>query len=407
MNLSKKVFCILILIFLLPLCLDKTVPSKEVISIEKPIDIKSVNIENSNDGEIVKDNGQKSGLLLGISRVSDSDIFYSPNKYRTLWIYQSDSGIKVNLINDEIIAPYGDEFYSISKRQCKYEKLNEWVREKKDFLDYLDYEYYFNFNKVISNKLGQDSYVKLSEEELKSKAEKEEWPINLLYEEILYVGNEYISIKGNNFITGGGTYKNQDYYINFYKLNDINKEVKIMNVFDEIPQDEINKLKEEKLKVLKEEKIDNGELYFEERQLVDDRYITVAREKGRLVAQVPLITESKHYGNGSLYRIDKKFLTLDTNLPESIENYDLLSPLWDNIKSYYPQLKDAVSSPLDNMLVVLTDKKLLIFSGSDYDLNSPDYEITIDSREKIIMNQWATGDYVEEWNETIKEYINK
>ncbi|GAA0181837.1 hypothetical protein SH2C18_43110 [Clostridium sediminicola] len=407
MHLLKRVFCILILIFLLPSCLDKTVPSKEVISNEKPIDIESFSNENKDDGKIVKNNGQKSGLLLGISRESESDMFSSSNKYRTLWIYQSDGEIKVNLINDEIIAPCGDEFYSVSKHKCKYEKLNEWVREKKDFLDYLDYEYYFNFNKIVVRKLGQDTNTELSKEELKNKAEKEEWPINLLNEEILYIGNKYICIKGDNFITGGGTYKNQDYYINFFELNDTKKEVKFTDIIDEIPQDKINKLKEEKSKVLIEEKVENGELYYEEKQLVDDRYIAVRRENGTLVTQMPLITESKHYGNGSMHRIEKKYLNIEVNLPESIKNHEKLSLSWGNIKSYYPSVRDAVSSPSGNMLVILTDKKMLIFSGEDYDLNSPNYEITIDLKEKIIMNQWATGNYVKEWTKTIEEHINK
>lgn len=111
-----------------------------------------------------------------------------------------------------------------------------------------------------------------------------------------------------------------------------------------------------------------------------------------------------HDGNGSSYKHITGFINTDIKLPNSITSSDTLCIDWDIIKQQIPEAKDAVSSPNKDLLAVLTSKGLLIYANPEKGLEKPSLSIPADIDESIILNQWATGDFVEKWSKLLSTY---
>ncbi|NLV22733.1 MAG: hypothetical protein GXY49_12270, partial [Syntrophomonadaceae bacterium] len=94
--------------------------------------------------------------------------------------------------------------------------------------------------------------------------------------------------------------------------------------------------------------------------------------------------------------------TVDFNInfipPANLVFYDTLYPGWQSIKDRVPNALDAVTSPNKDIAVVKTKSRLYIFSINGQQLNSsPLGEIPLQEGTTIIMAEWATGFYVDDW----------
>lgn len=88
--------------------------------------------------------------------------------------------------------------------------------------------------------------------------------------------------------------------------------------------------------------------------------------------------------------------------PKELVAHDNLYPSWSNIKENVPDAVDAFSSPLENFIIVLTQKHILAYSVENGMMApTPLTEISLIEGEIPIMAQWATGNYVNSWNETV------
>ncbi|HBQ26633.1 MAG TPA: hypothetical protein DD791_09600, partial [Syntrophomonas sp.] len=102
-----------------------------------------------------------------------------------------------------------------------------------------------------------------------------------------------------------------------------------------------------------------------------------------------------YYGNNApgIMEFDIKLLP-----PAKLVFYDALYPGWQSIKDRVPNALDAFASPNKDIVVVKTKSKLYIFSINGEQLNSiPLGEIALDEGTTIIMAEWATGFYVDDW----------
>ncbi len=102
-----------------------------------------------------------------------------------------------------------------------------------------------------------------------------------------------------------------------------------------------------------------------------------------------------YYGNNApgIMEFNIKFLP-----PANLIFYDALYPSWQSIKDRVPNALDAVTSPNKDIVVVKTKSKLYIFGINGEQLNSiPLGEIALDEGTTIIMAEWATGFYVDDW----------
>jgi hypothetical protein len=94
-------------------------------------------------------------------------------------------------------------------------------------------------------------------------------------------------------------------------------------------------------------------------------------------------------------------------MPESLLKYDSIYAPWSQIKQSIPQVKDIFSSPNKNMSIVVTDESLQVYPISGNTLEAaPIKEIKLKENETVIMAEWATGEYVEMWNDQVNKSLS-
>jgi len=102
-----------------------------------------------------------------------------------------------------------------------------------------------------------------------------------------------------------------------------------------------------------------------------------------------------YYGNSKPGNMDFNINFLP---PANLVFYDTLYPSWQSIKDRVPNALDAVTSPNKDVAVVKTKSKLYVFGINGEQLNSvPLGEIPLAEGATIIMAEWATGFYVDDW----------
>lgn len=122
----------------------------------------------------------------------------------------------------------------------------------------------------------------------------------------------------------------------------------------------------------------------------EDNY-GLARKNGHWYLQ-GRVNYCGHHAPGTM-EFDIKLLP-----PANLVFYDALYPGWQSIKDRVPNALDAFTSPNKDIAVVKTKSKLYIFGINGEQLNSiPLGEITLDEGTTIIMAEWATGFYVDDW----------
>lgn len=87
--------------------------------------------------------------------------------------------------------------------------------------------------------------------------------------------------------------------------------------------------------------------------------------------------------------------------PANLVFYDTLYLSWQSIKDRVPNALDAFTSPNRDIAVIKTTSKLYFFGISGEQLDSvPLGEIELKEGASIIMAEWATGLYVDDWEKT-------
>ncbi len=126
--------------------------------------------------------------------------------------------------------------------------------------------------------------------------------------------------------------------------------------------------------------------------LANDRneYWTIARSRGQWVPQVALETEKPERGGQSF-----TLRNVALPLPESVVSHDSLCCSWQSIKKLEPEAVDAVSSPVNDVIAILTPDQIRVYEigGS----SEPLLVIDLMENEKLIMAQWATDPYIDLW----------
>ncbi|MDO0825063.1 hypothetical protein [Desulfosporosinus nitroreducens] len=97
---------------------------------------------------------------------------------------------------------------------------------------------------------------------------------------------------------------------------------------------------------------------------------------------------------------DPNYMDFNVNLvpPAKLIFYDTLCLSWQYIKDRVPDAVDAFTSPNQDMALVITKTKLQVYSISAGQLGSePLAKIDLQTGTSIIMAEWATGSYVDNW----------
>ena len=355
-----------------------------------------------------------SGLLLGLSKDNEvgnkvDSLNRRTDDYRTLWVYNGDNGLTYIEKQGVIITPVGDSFMKLENQNFKNSKQIPNAKDTVDF-NLHNYENYYNFNSIISYKANEKAKILLTMGSFKKKyLHEEEGYLGEAYkastEWLLYVGNNYASIKNYFYFTGGGSFSASSDSIKMYNIINLSnleereKSAKLIDLLDSGAKDIINDLQVKYNKTLP-----SSNVRVEEEQYISTDKLTLKRVNGKWTVQVPLCIKYYHDGNGSSGDYIKEFIDTDIKVSESLTSYDTLSVDWDTIIKKIPDAKDAVSSPNKDMLAVLMPTQLLIFSNPQAGLDKPSLTITVDKDESIILNQWGVNEYVSKWTELIKSY---
>ncbi|HWQ79959.1 MAG TPA: hypothetical protein VN381_14120 [Anaerovoracaceae bacterium] len=91
--------------------------------------------------------------------------------------------------------------------------------------------------------------------------------------------------------------------------------------------------------------------------------------------------------------------------PANLIFYDTLVLNWHKIKDRVPDALDAFTSPNKDIVLVKTKNKLTVYPiGSEQLEESPLAEIDLQEGATVIMAEWATGSYVESWENLFLSY---
>ncbi len=354
-----------------------------------------------------------SGLLLGLAKDSDvnqelSAFAKKPGEYKTLWIYQNGSELTCLEKPEGIITPVKDNLWKLENNKFHLSEANDTVDPaniaEEDLFS--KYNFYYDTSNIVSHLAGekaQDLYTTESfKKQFKIGVEGEINSYQAGMEWLLFVGNKYASILDFQYQTGGGSFNSSFYDLKLCKISSLNNLENRRNshvrLFNLLAKDE-----QEKLLALasKYDKIITSEEMYTEEQYLGFEKLTLKRQEGKWLVQAPLYISSSHSGNGSQGAYIKEFISTDINAPEILTSHDTLCIDWETIKQKIPQAKDAVSSPNNDLLAVLTAEELLIYAHPSEEMEKPDLSIPVDEDERIILNQWATGEDVKKWSELL------
>ncbi|MDP4178057.1 MAG: hypothetical protein Q8900_06915 [Bacillota bacterium] len=379
--------------------------------------VKSENVSSgntsSNSSSSVTKSGAGSGLLLGLVKEPDLQNKSKNNtdfenksleEYRTLWIYKDKNDVSSIEKKGGIITPYGDKFVMVTNNSVVTSTAADQPNQYSDNF-YSKYSSYFNFSVIISQNLNSSKKV-LTEDSMKSNylsTDQIGFPFVSRTETIQYVGNKYALVKTSQYATGGGTLRSGFDDIKFYDINNLTAvgyKRPNMNVKSMLGSDASRQISSLSDKYNKSQTDDNNN-FISEKFEIDDDNLTLKRSKGKWIVQAPLYENYIHQGNGSSFNNIDTLYDTDIKVPEAVTGYDTLSVSWDIIKSKYPDAKDAVSSPNKDMLAVLTSSNLMIFLNPEKGIDNPSKTIPVDKNEKIVLNQWAAGDYIDKWSKAL------
>lgn len=310
------------------------------------------------DSKINKDYYKKDvGILLGIkepARIKDG--YFEEAVYKTFWISVINNKLQpIKVLEDSLLLPRVNGFSNISLKS--------------------------NFkNGTLENTLKVTSKKK-DDKEMKGEVVKKG-----IYEEITFVGNDYIGLEsyyGKNF---NGTYNS--YSIVPIDMIDSVSSMDIVNLFGNEQEENYNISEANAI-----DKFNKGDKdYYAQNKHSN---VTLQRKNGNWHLE-GLLNNKKNFD-------DCKSFDININPVPVLINYDTLMVPWSQIVSLGRDIDDIVTSPNGKIAITLSKNKLSIYEVTDGRLGERLGEINIGYDEKIVMAEWAVGNYVKNWDETIEK----
>ena len=315
---------------------------------------------------IKEDDVLKSGILMGLKSLdlqSKEDNIEKWN-YRTIWIGSYNREIDSIYEMEDIFLPRKTGFWRVGVNREKIDnKINDYIIA-------------YPQNKTMELKKQE---IKNQEKQKENKIEKENTIKN-----ILYVGNDYISLEKIHYLNKG------ERVLEFYPIDYLNrgKPIKISDVSGQIGQ----------------------EAFLEgankEIQLEDGKYKDSSIDLKPNEENFGLFRRNGHWIFKGRFNFieDTKYIYKDFNIkcipPKEVVYYDELSIPWNAIKSKIPEAMDAFISPNEDIAIIITHNNILTYlidEGKIADI--PVSKIKLKPTEKVIMAEWAIGRYPVLWEE--------
>ncbi len=300
------------------------------------------------------------GILLGLkepAHIEDDNL--EEASYKTLWISVINNELQpVMVLNNSLLLPRINGFSNIS--------LSSRLDDGK-----------------IENKLKVTSKKKDPNDKKEIKGEKNTAGI---YEEITFVGNDYIGLES---YSGSDDFRGtfNEYSIIPIDTMDTHKSMDIVNLFGKEQEGNYNKSENN---AIQKYDIDGREYYSKNKY----SNITLQRKNGNWHLE-GILNEK----NSLDY---PKTFDININPVPILINYDTLAVPWSQVLSLGRDVRDVVTAPNGKIAITLAKDKLSIYKVIDGRIGERLGEININNDEKIVMAEWAVGDYVKYWDETVE-----
>jgi hypothetical protein len=305
----------------------------------------------------MEDYNEPVGVMLALKSAREEleNGSYSDEGYRTLWISFKDNEIKPMLEKDYIVFPRIKGIWNIKTNVIK--DNNKHIE-------------YFTASKID----GAENNNTLNN--IKDSTTN-------IYKNITFISNDYISME----IYEGKDFENKFQLYNTIPIDNINsdKGLSIEEIYSEEGKKQYESDFDIKLKSLKSDKEINSNLDYSNFKI--DRL----EGKWRLIGSIPSLDSEDNQ-----YRIN-------INPVDKILNYDRLLISWKELKSKFPFIKDAYTSPNGRLAIIVLDNNLLVYEIIEEGLSlNPLLNIDIKENEEVIMAEWANGSYVDYWENAFK-----
>jgi hypothetical protein len=227
------------------------------------------------------------------------------------------------------------------------------------------------------------------------------------------VGNKFISIINDEYITGGGTFRTGSNTMALYEIEDLGHSKKRQNttkLFDMLSRSQQKELRKIAKDFNREEDSNNNEeepILIKEKRVMDIDNLALKRKEGRWIIAIPVFSEYSHEGNGSYFYSLEEYVDYNGKVPKKLVPHNSLCVKWGEVLQVVPDALDTVSSPNKDLLVVLTDNKLLVFNNPTKGLEKATTTIDIEENQQIVLSQWAVGDDAGKWSETFRDYFEE
>lgn len=316
------------------------------------------NSKSSPEVEFGEMYNKPTGVLIGLkSKAKQNDQNeYEPINYYTVWINFDNGEIKYIDTKKNLLIPRSKNFWKLSvdryfKDNAMYEMINT-------------------------------APVGGSEEK-----EDKEWlpQANRDYSEIEFVGNDYLGVKHSYEIEDGEL-------ISRYGIRTLESP----NLSEQLTVEELYGA-EGKKQFDMSEKLAKGD--NDEASLVSDyTKLMMEREMGKWVLKGYWISDEAD--NNSISKFYLK------SLPTSkLINYDKLQYPWSKIIKINRHTKDLITSPNRRYAIALMDGYLNIYEIRNGEIDTePMKRYNIGDADELIMAEWASGDFVANWDKAFREF---
>ncbi|HEX7057914.1 MAG TPA: hypothetical protein VF260_12070 [Bacilli bacterium] len=99
------------------------------------------------------------------------------------------------------------------------------------------------------------------------------------------------------------------------------------------------------------------------------------------------------------------YRTINAKLLESVVSHDDLAVPWSTVRKLRPDASDALTSPDHDLLAIVSEQEISFFQINGNVGTEPLLIVPLQNGEKLIMAQWATGNYVAKWIKQTRKYL--
>lgn len=348
--------------------LTKKSDDNEIISKDKKHTIdKDYTEDSSSETDVLR-----SGILLGLKRISIPDDGEYKVTYRTLWIRSENRELYPIFETSNLFTPRKTGFWEIGSNSEKLGgHIYEFIHAYPSFLyDHpnLDHELAADEPKKHVGLIGDGHWRR----------------------HIEYVGNDYIAVEDINIDKDASILDRRYKVLPIDNVQNTNG-IKISDIAGQAGREALLSSAQSSIEIkdIKGAKILDDEL--------DEENFTVARRNGHWIMRGRLSYNDEHD------MVD--FLDFNINIipPTELVNYDELCISWNAIKAKLPSAVDAYTSPNEDMLIVLDIDNIYVYALEEEGISDrPIGKASLHEGEQVVMAEWATGVYVERWDKHFK-----